>query len=54
MHALVCLLRAGQPNCTGDAAISGAFIGEISWVIYDKMVMKGLNYVQEVFGDNTF
>ena len=32
MHATVCLLRAGQPRSAGDAAKSGQFIGQFSWV----------------------
>ena len=44
MHATVCLLRAGQPRCTSNAAKSGQFrIGKFSGVIGDPMGVKGLN-----------
>ena len=43
MHATVCLLHAGQPRCAGDAAKSGQFIGQFTWVTGDPMGIKGLN-----------
>ena len=42
MHAAVFLLRAGQPRSGGDAAKSGQFIGQFSWVTGDPIVVKGL------------
>ena len=42
MHAAVCLLRAGQPRSAGDAAKSGQFIGQFSWVTGDPIGLKGL------------
>ena len=42
MHATVCLLRAGQPRRAGDAAKSGQFIGQFSWVTGDPMGVKEL------------
>ena len=42
MHAAVCLLRAGQPRSTGDAAKLGQFIGQFSWVTGDPIGVKGL------------
>ena len=42
MHAAVCLLRAGQPRSAGDAAKSGQFIGQFSWVTGDPIGVKGL------------
>ena len=44
MHAAVCLLRAGQPRSAGDAAKSGQFIGQFSWVTGDPIVLKGLSW----------
>ena len=43
MHAAVCLLRAGQPRSAGQAAKSGQFIGQFSWVTGDPIVLKGLS-----------
>ena len=43
MHAAVCLLHAGQLNRAGDVAKSGEFLGEFFWVVYDPMVVRGLN-----------
>ena len=43
MHAAVCLLRAGQPRSAGDAAKSGQFIGQFSWVTGNPIVLKGLH-----------
>ena len=40
----VCLLHAGQPKRAGDAAKSGEFIGEFSWVEYDPIIVKGLTW----------
>ena len=40
--ATVCLLHAGQWKRAGDAAKSGAFIGEFLWVTYDPIAVKGL------------
>ena len=42
MQATVCLLRAGQPKRTGDAAKSGEFIGQFLWVEFDPMGVRGL------------
>ena len=42
MHAAVCLLHAGQLKRTGDAAKSGEFLGEFSWVEFDPMGVRGL------------
>ena len=42
MHAAVCLLRAGQPRSAGDAAKSGQFVGQFSWVTGDPIGLKGL------------
>ena len=42
MHATVCLLRAGQRRRAGDAAKSGQFRGQFSWVTGDPMGVKGL------------
>ena len=42
MHATVCLLHAGQPKSAGDAAKSGQFIGQFSWVTGDPIGLKGL------------
>ena len=47
MYATVCLLRAGQPKCAGDAAKSWEFLGEFSWVEYDPKGIKGL-YADEI------
>ena len=40
MHAAV--LRAGQSKWDGDAAKSGEFLGEFSWVEFDPMGVRGL------------
>ena len=42
MHATVCLLCAGQPRRTGDAAKPGQFIGQFSRDRYVPTVVKGL------------
>ena len=42
MHAAVFLLRAGQPKRAGDAAKSGEFLGEFSWVEFDSVGVRGL------------
>ena len=42
MRATVCLLRAGWPTRAGDAAKSGQFIGQLSWVTGDSIGLKGL------------
>ena len=39
----MCLLRAGQLRRAGDAAKSGQFIGQFSWVKRDPITVKGLN-----------
>ena len=38
----MCLLRAGQRRRAGDAAKSGQFRGQFSWVTGDPMGVKGL------------
>ena len=43
MHATACLLRAGQPKRDAGVTKSGEFPGEFSWVVYDPMVVRGLN-----------
>ena len=42
MRATVCLLRAGRPTHASDAAKSGQFIGQLSWVTGDPIGLKGL------------
>ena len=44
MQATVCLLRAGQPKSAGDAAKSGQFVGQLSWVTGDPIGLKELSY----------
>ena len=48
MHAAVCLLRAGQPRSTGDAAKLGQFIGQFSWVTGHPIGLKGLIIITTV------
>ena len=43
MRATVCLLHAGRPTRAGNAAKSGQFIGQLSWVTGDPISLKGLN-----------
>ena len=43
MRATVCLLPAGWLTHAGDAAKSGQFIGQLSWVTGDPICRKGLN-----------
>ena len=48
---LQCLLHAGKPKHAGDAAKSGEFLGEFSWVEFDPMGVRGLkkyNYDDKV------
>ena len=42
MHAVVCLLRAGQVKPAGNAAESGQFVGEFSCDENVTPVLKGL------------
>ena len=50
LHATVCLPRAGQPRCAGDAAKSGQFMGQFTCVTGDTMSVKGLySTIDEVF-----
>ena len=41
MHATVYLLHAGQLKSAGDAAKSGEFIGELSWVEFNPVGVRG-------------
>ena len=50
----MCLLRAGQPRSAGDAAKSGQFIGQFSWVTGDPIVLKGLNEFESNLERNLF
>ena len=47
MYAKVCLLHAGQPRRAGNAAKSGQFIGQFSWVTSGPIGVKGLFYIPE-------
>ena len=42
MHATVYLLHAGQWRRASDAAKSGQFIGQFTWVTGDPIGLKGL------------
>ena len=48
MHAAVCLLHAGQLKHAGDVAKSGEFLGELSWVEFDPMGVRGLFQVYQL------
>ena len=43
MRVTVCLLRASRRTRAGDAAKSGQFIGQLSWVTGYPIGLKGLN-----------
>ena len=45
MHAVVCLLRAGQVKPAGNAAESGQFVGEFSCDENVTPVLKGFGEV---------
>ena len=44
MHATVRLLRVGQPRRADDAAKSGQFIDQFSWVKYGPTVLKKIRF----------